>query len=61
MCPDCQRIASENARLQRIKIVADSLVAALHIRYTGDSTDLSRIMKHQIDAYEHAIKETQVP
>lgn len=60
MCPDCNRISSENKRLQRIKIAADNVVAGLHIRYTGDNTDLSRIMKKQIDEYELAINEGQM-
>jgi hypothetical protein len=60
MCPDCTRIASENKRLQRIKIAADNVVAALHIRYTADNTDLSRIMKKQIDEYEASINEGQI-
>ena len=60
MCPDCTRIASDNARLQRIKHAADSLIGALHIRYTFDKTDLSRLLKKELDAYEMAINESQV-
>lgn len=52
MCPDCARTEAENVRLRRIKVAADSLIAALHIRYSGDNTDLSRLMKREIDTYE---------
>lgn len=54
MCPDCTRIAAENARLQRVKVAADRIVGAIHIRYTGDPTDLSRILKREIEEYNTA-------
>lgn len=57
MCPDCNRIAAENRMLQRVKRAADSLIGVLHIRYTGDSTDLSRLLKKELESYVQATKE----
>jgi hypothetical protein len=59
-CPDCTRIAAENRMLQRAKQAADKLLGVIHIRYTFDNTDLSRILKKEIDAYEQAITEGQI-
>lgn len=43
--------------LQRVKRAADSLIGVLHIRYTGDSTDLSRLLKKELESYVQATKE----
>lgn len=51
-CPNCSRITAENLKLQRIKLSADRLIAVLHVRYTDDKTDLSRLLKREIDDYE---------
>ena len=57
MCPDCQRIASENLMLQRAKQAADRLLGVVHVRYTGDSTDLSRLLRREIAAYNEVVKD----
>ena len=54
MCPDCTRIEAENARLRKIKTVADKLVAALHIRYTGEPINLEKLVRKEINAYDEA-------
>ena len=55
MCPDCSRIAAENIKLQKIKLAADRLLAVIHVRYTEDATDLSRLVKREIDDYEKEV------
>ena len=43
--------------LQRAKQAADRLLGVVHVRYTGDSTDLSRLLRREIAAYNEVVKD----